>query len=66
MTRGLKPGALEAIRAAGGELWSMFACGAGIGMFSTQLIVMTAWESERALEDALLAAGLLDRELARH
>ena len=52
VTRGLKPGALDAIRAAGGELWSMFACGAGIGMFSTQLIVMTAWESERALEDA--------------
>ena len=52
VTRGLRPGALGAIRAAGGELWSMFACGAGIGMFSTQLIVMTAWESERALEDA--------------
>ena len=50
--RGLKPGALDAIRAAGGEVWALFACGAGIGMWSNQLIVVTQWADEVALEES--------------
>jgi len=50
--RVLKPTALDAIRAAGGELWALFGCDAGIGMWSNQLICITQWADEAALEEA--------------